>query len=186
MDGKSVSGVTFMEMVLKMDAGAILKQERVSVLPEMNAGELEEALLVAAKKSLPDLLSRYDMYYSERKEQDQSKVTFAAKISPEDCILDWGQGVEAVHNRIRALSPFPGAFIRLRFGSEVKRLKILSSQVNKEVISEPGTLHVDRTGFKIACKDGLLELLFVQLEGKKSMKSEEFLRGVSKHFSLEN
>ncbi len=185
MDGKEFSGVTFMEMVLKMDAGDILKQEIVPILPEMNVIELEAALLSAAKQSLPDLLCNFDEYYAGKKKQDESKVTFAAKISPEDCVIDWEKSVESIHNQIRAVSPFPGAFIKLQFGLEIKRLKILSSKIHKGPIEKIGVLFVDRTSIKISCKEGLLELLFVQLEGKKAMKTEEFLRGVSKHFSLE-
>lgn len=185
MDGKEISGVTFMEMALKMDAGDILKQEIVPILAEMNVVELEAALLAAATRSLPEFLSEFDNYYANKKKQDESKVTFAAKISPEDCIVDWEKSVESIHNQIRALSPFPGTFIKLGFGSEIKRLKILSSKIHKEPVEKAGVLFVDKTTIKISCRDGLLELLFVQLEGKKAMKTEEFLRGVSKHFNLE-
>ncbi|MES2199193.1 MAG: methionyl-tRNA formyltransferase [Chlamydiota bacterium] len=184
MDGKEVSGVTYMEMALKMDAGDILKQEVVPIPSEMNVIELEGALLSAAKQSLPELLANFDEYYAKKQRQDESKVTFAAKISPEDCVIRWEESAQAIHDRIRALSPFPGTFIKLQFGSDVKRMKILSSRIHKESVEKPGVLFVDRTCIKISCKDGLLELLFVQLEGKKAMQTEEFLRGVSKHFSL--
>lgn len=185
MDGNLFSGVTFMEMALKMDAGDILKQEVVPISSEMNVVELEEALLCAAKKALPEFLLNFTSYYKKKTPQEESLVTFSPKITQEDCIIDWGKSVQSVHDQIRALSPYPGTFIRLRFGSEVKRLKILSSNIHQEPVEKTGVLLVDRTGMRISCKDGFLELLVVQLEGKKAMKTEDFLRGVSKHFSLE-
>lgn len=184
MDGKKVSGVTFMEMVLQMDAGAILKQVEVSIPEQMNVKELEESLLAAAIGSLPEFLLNIDTYLAHKKEQPAEGVTFAAKITPQDCVLEWTQEGEKICNQIRGLSPSPGVFIKIRFGEEVKRLKILSAKSYKDNPSQIGALEVTRTSLKISCKDGFIEPTFIQLEGKKAMKTEDFLRGVSKHFSL--
>jgi len=184
MDGKTVSGVTFIEMVLKMDAGAVLKQETVSIPEDMNFAELEETLLTLSKKILPEFLDNFDRYWSLRKEQDETKVSFAAKISPEDCVIDWSNTAKVVRNQIRGLSPYPGVFIRIKFGEEIKRLKILSAAICNEPVSKSGELYVDRAKIRISCSDGFLEPLWVQLEGKKAMKVDDFLRGVSKSFSL--
>lgn len=184
MEGDSLSGVTFMEMALKMDAGDILKQESVLVSPSMNALELEQSLLDAAKDALPEFLLHFDSYYQNKKRQDESLVTIASKINPVDCVIDWTKSVHEIHNQVRALSPSPGVFLQLQFGEKSKRLKILSSFVIVERVEEVGKLHVDQNTIKISCKNGFLGLLVVQLEGKKAMKAEEFLRGVSKHFSL--
>ncbi|MBS0628055.1 MAG: methionyl-tRNA formyltransferase, partial [Verrucomicrobia bacterium] len=170
MDGKKASGVTFMEMALKMDAGDILKQEIIPIPSDMSALELEEALLSKAKDALPEFLSNFDAYYAKKRPQDETKVTFAAKITPEDCVIDWSRSVTSIHDQIRALSPFPGTFVKLRFGSDVKRLKILSSKIHKQPVEGSGDLLVDRACMKISCQDGFLEPLLVQLEGKKVMK----------------
>lgn len=184
MDGKAFSGVTFMEMALKMDAGDILKQEVVPVPLEMTGIQLEQSLLAKAKEALPELLSNFDFYYANKRPQDETKVTFAAKISPDDSVIDWEKDGEKIYNQIRALSPSPGVFIRLQFGEEVKRLKVLSGKFHPDIVEKTGQLFVDRSSMKISCKNGFLEPLIVQLEGKKAMRTEEFLRGVSKHFSL--
>ena len=185
MNGDSVSGVTFMEMALKMDAGDILLQETVPVSREMNTSDLEQALLESAKKRLPEFLSHFDSYYSQKKFQDESLVTFAAKIIAEDSLIDWTQSAESVHNRIRALSPAPGAYVNIQFGPQVKRLKILKSREGLAVKNQrPGDLQITRNSLQVAAGDAFLELLEVQLEGKKIMQIEEFLRGVPKHLSL--
>ncbi len=189
LHGDSVTGVTFMEMALKMDAGDVLKQERVSIPLDMNVKELEEALCQTAMQALPEFLQNFDAYYLQKKPQDDSLATFVSKISPVDCIPDWNRSAEEIHNQIRALSPYPGVFIQIRVGDEVKRLKILASNVEEvkiETMQFPGSLYIDKSSVKITCQKGVLSLLQVQLEGKKSLKIEEFLRGMSKHFSLQN
>ena len=185
MNGETVTGVTFMEMALKMDAGDILLQEKVIISPDMNVSELEEALLLASKKRLPEFLSNFDAYYSKKTAQMESEATFAAKIMPEDCLLDPSQTSDALHNRIRALSPAPGAYIKVQFGPQVKRLKILKSISHSEsTFYVPGHLWFKDSSLYLAAGKGFLELIQVQLEGKKAMPASEFLRGVPKQFSL--
>jgi methionyl-tRNA formyltransferase len=185
MSGDAASGVTFMEMAVKMDAGDILKQDVVPITPNMNHGELEEALLASAKRCLPEFLLHFDEYYAHKKAQDEALVSIAPKITAEDCVICWNRPVQQVHDQIRALSPSPGVFIQLQFGEKIKRLKILASKPLLSPASvEAGVLYVDREMIKISCQDGFLVLSTVQLEGKKAMQAEEFLRGVSKNFSL--
>ncbi len=185
MAGEPESGVTFMEMVLKMDAGDILLQKRVSIPQDMNGPELEEALLAASKEALPEFISHFDSYYSKKTPQIEGLVTFAAKISPEDSVIDWTQPARSIYNQIKALSPSPGVYVKLLFGPKSKRLKILKSQVSEISSGIPGTLSMDKFSLTVECGEGSLNLLEVQLEGKKSMAIEEFLRGVPKHLSLE-
>lgn len=184
MGGESFSGVTFMEMVLKMDAGDILKQEIVPIDQNMNVEGLEEALLKASKNAIPELLSSFDFYYVNKKVQDEALVTFAPKISSVDCIPDWSRTVQEIHDQIRALSPFPGVFVKINFGSEVKRVKILSSRVIMTPSEEFGHMFVERKSIKISCRNGLIEILSLQLEGKRPMRIEEFLCGVTCQLSL--
>lgn len=185
INGEAFSGVTFMEMALKMDAGDILLQEVVPISKEMNAVDLESSLLEASKRRLPEFLAHFDSYYSVKEAQNESNVTFAAKITPPDSLIDWAQSSLEIHNRIRALSPSPGAYVNLEFGPQIKRLKILKScpfvSLEKE---SPGKIQINRNSFRIFTGDGFLELLEVQLEGKRVMSVEEFLRGVPKHLSL--
>jgi methionyl-tRNA formyltransferase len=184
MHGDPISGVTFMEMALKMDAGDILKQVIVEVDPQMGKETLERALLEASKQALPEFLENFSLYYANKRPQEESEVTIAAKITPLDCAPDWSKTAKEIHDQIRALSPFPGVFIKIRFGEEVKRLKILASRVEAGSVEKEGVLLVTPQSIKISCKKDFLVLEVVQMEGKKALKVEDFLRGVSKHFSL--
>lgn len=185
MSGEPVSGVTFMEMALKMDAGDILLQEKVEITPEMNAFFLEEALLEASKKRLPEFLDHFDSYYSQKAVQEESLVSFAAKIGPDDCVMNWEKNAQELQNQIRGLAPFPAAYVKVQFGSQIKRLKILKSKVHLQNHSHrPGDVWIQNSSLFIAAAEGFLELLEVQLEGKKMMKVEDFLRGVPTRFHL--
>lgn len=185
MQGDVVSGVTFMEMALKMDAGDILLQEEVPVSLEMDNASLEDALLRATLKRLPEFLENFDAYYAAKQKQKEELVTFAPKILSEDCLLDVSCGAEVLQNRIRGLAPSPGAYIYLQIDSQKKRLKILKSRSCPEKnIKEPGALWVENSFLYMATSKGSLEILEVQLEGKRVMKVEEFLRGMSKYFSI--
>ena len=178
--GDTISGVTFMEMAQRMDAGDILKQEKVSIELDTNAEELEALLLQVTKKALPDLLLHFDDYYANKCPQEEEKATYVKKITAQDCIPDWTRSVEDLHNQVRALSPFPGIFIRLQIGKDVKRLKILKTSAEHSSVLSFGTLYRGSNFLKISCANGFLFLLRVQLEGKKSMQTEDFLRGIPK------
>ncbi len=184
MHGDEVSGVTFMEMALKMDAGDILKQEVVKVPLSMNVEQLEASLLGATRAALSDLLERFDFYYAKKRKQKEEEVTFVSKITSEDCVLNWERSVEENHNRVRALSPNPGVFIKLKVGAEVKRLKILESYPEVGSSDKEGVVFLEKNSMKISCRNGFLSLLRVQLEGKKAMSVGDFLRGISKPLSI--
>ncbi len=186
MQGDLISGVTFMEMVLQMDAGDIFLQEQVVVSHEMNKIELERALLEAVKKRLPDFLLHFDEYYACKKKQKEEDVTIASKITSKDCIIDWNNSVLTLHNQVRALSPLPGAYVVIKIGDQEKRLKILKTIPHKDphASCSLGSVEIQNNSLLIAAKDGFLELLEVQVEGKKAMRTEDFLRGTSKKISL--
>ncbi len=185
MQGELASGVTFMEMALKMDSGDILLQEELVVSPEMDNAALEDALLHASFNRLPEFLDHFDSYYACKKAQNESEVTFAPKILPEDCVLVPARTADVLQNQIRALSPVPGAYIRIKLGAQEKRLKILKSRISQKVQSAPmGSLWAENSILYLSTARGCLELLEVQLEGKKVMKVEDFLRGMPKYFSI--
>lgn len=180
MDGCAVSGITIMDMVLQMDAGDILIQETVSVPLEMNCGQLEESLLQAAFRLLPKLLGSFDELYQAKQAQPINEVTFANKILPEEMQIDWSQDALQIHNLIRALSPVPGAWCKVKIGLEEKRLKILASYPDQDCSSSIAQVMQNDKTLSVGCGQGALKLLQVQLEGKKLMAMEEFLRGLNR------
>ena len=182
LDGEKESGITIMDMVLKMDAGDILIQERVEIPEEMNCGELEEKLLNASYKVLPKLLSDFDSYYSKKKQQVESKVTFASKISTEDTEIRWSKRAVEIHNQIRAFSPFPGAWCKVKIGEDEKRFKILVASYDPKRCLSPATWRFEEGSYFVGCKEGVISLIDVQLEGKRPMPASEFFRGFNRSF----
>jgi methionyl-tRNA formyltransferase len=181
MDGVSKTGITIIEMVLKMDAGDILEMAELPVSADMTYGELEEKLFPLACECLIKVLQDIKQSAVKRKHQEHSLVTFAAKITTDEAKIDWSLPAQTIHNLVRALSPAPGAWCWVEIGRERKRLKIIRSALAQAQLSDGvndtiGSLLPDGI---IVCGQGVLKILILQLEGKKAMSAEEFLRGYS-------
>lgn len=186
MDGVTVTGVTIMEMVLEMDAGNIIETAEIPVPNEMNLEELQEKLYSLSGPLLLKVISNLKVGRLTTYAQDSTKVTFAPKITAEEEVIHWARSANQIHNQIRALSPFPGTWCQIKIGNEIKRFKIKKSRVIQEMKGVPGTVLSSSKGECIvACGQGALRLEEVQLEGKKTMPIQDFLRGNS-DFSFPN
>ena len=184
MQGCTETGVTIMRMVRKMDAGAILDVEKMQVPEDMMIEELEQALRKLGAKALLRVIKRLENSPLSGVPQDESKVTFAQKITPQDCSISWRNSARDIHNQTRALSPFPGAVCEVVIRGEKKRLKIIKTHVfsdehEGETQAPPGTFYQDsRFALFVVCGTGILQVDEVQLEGKKRMPAAEFLKGI--------
>lgn len=174
IEGEKKTGVTIMDMVLQMDAGDILEQEEVVIGEEMDAEDLEVALQKTATGAVLRVLEKFKQGKVTRRAQDPAAATFVKKITPEFCHIDWAKGNRELHQLIRGLSPKPLAWTLLNG----KRMKIKRCR-KVEGVGSPGEMIGDKNHFKIACGSNALELLEVQLEGKKMMTGKEFLQGLS-------
>jgi methionyl-tRNA formyltransferase len=188
INGEMESGVTIMHMVKKMDAGDMIEKVIVPIYPEMTFGELEQQLCEVGKKTLKDVIfafNRQEILPSVS--QDISQVTFAPKIELENCEIDWNRSAQDIHNLIRGVNPHPGAWCYVTVKGEKKRLKIYRSQLISSLGNSPGSLISSLPHqLVVSAKDQALELLEVQLEGKKLMKGTDFLRGLSSaHLSFD-
>lgn len=179
MAGEIETGVTIMKMVLQLDAGDMLDREIVHVPLEMNHGELELALAMAAKTPLLRTLAQLEKGTARSTVQDPTQVTFAPKIMPEETEIDWTRSAFQVHNQIRALAPQPGAWTWVDINGQRKKLKVKRSQiVGSDSVSTPKqTIHLTSKEWIVGCGQGHLSLLEVQLEGKKMLPIADFLRG---------
>jgi methionyl-tRNA formyltransferase len=175
IDGEKKTGVTIMDMVLQMDAGDILDTEEVEIGETMNALELEELLQKASTRALMRVIGSLEKGSIKRTPQNHAEATFVRKITPESSRINWSQGNREIHQLIRGLSPKPLAWTTL----DGKRVKIQRSQL-VEGVGAPGQMIGDKNHLMIACGTGALELLEVQLEGRKMMSSKDLLRGLSK------
>jgi methionyl-tRNA formyltransferase len=185
MNGETKTGLTTFFIEKEIDTGKIILQEAVSVDPDEDAGSLHDkmmntgaALLVRTVRAIvqgnPPLIDQAALI----REQDELKT--APKIYTEDCRVDWDQETEVVYNHIRGLAPYPAAWTILRNqAGEEKILKIFAAE--KEILpvnEKPGTLLTDdENALEIACRNGIIRLTRIQLEGKKKMDTLEFLRG---------
>lgn len=178
MNGETETGITIMDMVLEMDAGAILKTANVSVPASMLFGELEEVLSEVATPALLEVLKGKVEGTLQPISQEHALATFAPKLVPAEEEISWDKAAFQIHNLIRALSPRPGAWCWVQIGSEKKRLKIKRSEIVLGLCGKPGeNLILNKEEWVVACGKEALRLLEIQLEGKKSMPTKDFLRG---------
>jgi methionyl-tRNA formyltransferase len=185
MDGVSETGMTIIQMTSKMDAGDILAIQSLPVPDEMTFGELEPALCQLGCELVRRVIHDYEVGSVTRIPQDPAQATLAAKLMPQDEEIDWKRSASAVHNQIRALSPFPSAWFKIKLGEEEKRVKIKKSLVAPADNAHPGqVLRLDKDGWVVACGHGALQLLEVQMEGKKVMSAVDFIKGLHRALSI--
>lgn len=182
INGEKKTGATTFFINEKIDEGNVLLQDEIEILPEENAGELHDKLMVLGAhlivKTL-DGLAENAIVEKPQPEVENPKNAF--KIFKEDTKINWNQETEKVHNFIRGMSPYPCAFTVLKFGNEEKTLKIFAGKY--EILNHdniPGTVEISKNEFKIFSKDGVYFPLEVQLEGKKRMDVKSFLNGFQK------
>ncbi len=179
IQGEKETGVTTFFLKHQIDTGNILFSERVVIGADETAGEVHDKLMVTGAQLLVKTVKAIESGNYTETPQDEivsENLHHAPKIFKEDCRINWDQPAAKVYNHIRGLSPYPTAFTIL----QDKTLKIFSAglQLQQPDIS-PGTFLTDGKSYlKYACQDGYISLTEIQLEGKKRMGIEEFLRGI--------
>lgn len=179
-NGVQETGITIIQMTPEMDAGDMLVQKSLRVPVSMTLGELEEEMQPLAAELLGQALVQIkNTGRLQGEKQDLKKVTFAQKLTAKDEKIDWSRSAESIHNQIRALSPFPGAWSEFEVAGQLKRFKVKKSLVEPLLQGTPGELlqFSCKQGWVVACGEGALRLCEVQVEGKRQMKAEECLRG---------
>jgi len=185
MDGEKETGITIIEMVLALDAGPMIKKCAITIGENETFGEVEKGLLNAACQAVLAALEDIENDNVVKQEQEHAKATYAAKLSVKEERIDWSKPAQILHNQIRALSPFPGAWCQFQLGAVEKRLKIKRSAVDIHHSGSPGKIiEKTKSQLTIACGEHALRLLEVQLEGKKTMPIQEFLQGQQQPFSF--
>jgi methionyl-tRNA formyltransferase len=185
MAGDPITGVTIMKIVRQLDAGDILAVAETPLPQEMTFGELEVELCALSKPLLASVLRAYEEGIPPSIPQDSTRVTFAPKINTDECKVDWSRSAQEIHNKIRALSPHPGAWCWVVYGNEKRRVKIFQSRVATNSNSNaPGALSFQKnSGLIVSCGIDAIELFSVQPEGKRPMNSAEWVRGYRDNFT---
>lgn len=170
MSGDAESGVTIMKMDVGLDTGDMAMIERMPIGADMTAGELHDALSQMGARLMPTALGALERGTLQFTPQPEAGVTYAAKIEKGETRIDWRKPWNQVHNHIRGLSPFPGAWCELN-GERVKVLRTTKGEGS----GAPGSVLDDN--LTIACGDGAVRIVELQRAGSKAMKADEFLRG---------
>jgi len=177
LNGEKETGVSTFKLQHEIDTGDILLQEKMPIGPNETAGELHDRMKVIGAQLLVKTLQELaNGTLKASPQQLNANIKHAPKLFKGDYEIDWNKAAEQIHNQIRGLSPYPTAFTVL--GD--KTLKIFSAEIEpgKPEITA-GTFITDHKSYlKFAATDGYLSLKEVQLEGKKKMGIEEFLRGI--------
>ncbi|MBF8263654.1 MAG: Methionyl-tRNA formyltransferase [Parachlamydiales bacterium] len=176
MNGDTESGVCIQQMVYALDAGDVIEEAKIPIPPEMTFGELEHQLCNLSKPLLLSVLKKYEHGCPTARPQDSSQITVAPKIKPEETQINWNQNAARIHNRIRALSPRPGAWCWIG-NTERRRLKILRAKWLEQKGSPGALIAFEKDQCIVSALDGSLQLLEVQIEGKKVMSAAEWIRG---------
>jgi methionyl-tRNA formyltransferase len=145
----------------------------MAIGPDMTSGELHDRMMLLGADLMGRALAALERGSLHFTPQPEEGVTYAKKIEKAEARIDWSKPAAEVHNLIRGLSPFPGAWFELELGSAPLRIKALRS-TRAEGGGAPGTIG---EGLTIACGDGAVRLTLVQREGKGAMDAATFLRG---------
>lgn len=179
INGESFTGVTTFKLQHEIDTGDILLNEKITIRENETAGELHDEMKEVGAALLVKTLASLER--GDLKETPQSgngssiEIKHAPKIFTETCNIDWNKKTADVFNLIRGLSPYPAAFTVF----QNKKLKIFrAAKIDTKPAINPGMFDTDQKTFlRFACEDGFIDVKELQLEGKKKMDVEDFLRG---------
>lgn len=181
INGEKETGVTTFKLQHAIDTGNILLQEKIAIGDDETAGELHDAMKAVGSALLVKTITQLADGSLQEQQQDDVVASenltlqHAPKIFTETCKIDWNNTADSIHNLVRGLSPYPTAFTQL----DDKMLKVFRTK--KEAATHQltnGTVQTDgKTYMRFACTGGFIYVLDLQLEGKKRMPVEDFLRG---------
>jgi methionyl-tRNA formyltransferase len=184
INGEKETGITTFKLQHEIDTGNILLQEKISISEKETAGELHDALKELGASLIVKTISAIAEANIEEKPQlitDRSPLTIkhAPKLTTDICKIDWNNKADDIYNLIRGLSPYPSAFTYL----DDKVLKIYFGEKEIAMHHHPnGSVYSNgKTYLKFACADGFIHCADIQLQGKKRMNIQDFLRGYRIH-----
>ncbi len=179
LNGDKVTGVTIMQMTKKLDSGDILAQEEIEIGNKETAISLEPKLSQLGAKMILEVVDGIESGQAVRTKQNEEESTYVSELAKHDGQIDFNNSASFIERQIRAMNPWPSAFTFL----DGKTFKIWDGDVYDEKdfdiqgLENGCVAFADKKEVFVKCKEGLLKLNEVQLEGKKRMNIEEFLRG---------
>jgi len=176
MAGDTETGVAVMRITEGLDAGPVCLEARAPIGADETAGELHDALATRGARLMVHALSALEGGGLDCRPQAEGGVTYAEKIDPAETRIDWSRPAREVHNLIRGLSPYPGAWFEIDLNGKPERIKALRSTLANGS-GAPG-LALDNK-LTVACGEGAVRLVEVQRAAKRPMSADDFLRGAT-------
>ena len=177
INGETQTGVTTFFLKRKVDTGNIILQKSLPITDNDTAGDVHDKLMVLGAEVVVETCKLIQQGIAEPQPQhtDEIELLPAPKIFREDCEINWAQNTAAVYNFIRGLSPYPAAWTNLH----QQNFKIFKAEkIIEDHSMQPGNIHTDGKKFlHFATTDGYINCLVVQLQGKRRMQIDDFLRG---------
>jgi methionyl-tRNA formyltransferase len=174
MAGDAETAVAVMRMERGLDTGPVCLAEPVAIGADMTTGELHDVLAQRGASLMVRALGALERSALDCVPQPDDGVTYAAKIDKAEARIDFARPAAQVHNLVRGLSPFPGAWFETDAGGKRERIKVLRSQMSQGS-GAPGEVLDDK--LTVACGEGAVRLVELQRAGKNPMRAEEVLRG---------
>ena len=175
IEGKSTTGISIMRIEAAMDAGPVFRQTSTPIGDEEDAVGLSRRLSVLGAEKIIEVLPLIEKGSLQPRPQDHARATYAPMLRKEEGEIDWNQDARTICNRVRGLVPWPCAYTYLH-GRMLKILRASSEQAHHGYA--PGTMIKERRGIRIACRDGFIVPLDLQMEGKKAACCEAFSCGL--------
>ncbi|MFV0256803.1 methionyl-tRNA formyltransferase [Candidatus Liberibacter solanacearum] len=174
MAGDSETGIAVMKMDEHLDTGPIALVKRIPIPCNMSAGVLHDALSIMCASTIVEVMDRLENNNISFSPQVENGITYAQKILKSETHIDFSQPSEDVHNHIRALSPLPGAWLKMMIRNRLERIKLLESQL-VEGNGNPG--EIINSNFTIACGQGAIRIMRLQRAGGHALDIKDFLLG---------
>lgn len=181
LNGETETGVTTMCMDAGLDTGDMLLAEKLDIAPDMTAAQLHDAMMPLGASVLEKTLDALEAGTLVRKIQDDAASTYASMLKKEMGLIDWNRDARTLHNQVRGLNSWPGAYARLASGDVLKIWRTRLAQVPPECAEKnsPGDIiGYAADGCYVKTGDGVLEILEVQPPNKKRMSAVDYIRGL--------
>lgn len=175
INGETETGLTTFFLDKKVDTGSIILKEKITIEQSENLGSLHDKMSLSGAQLVLKTVNIIDEENYKPITQDHLLATPAPKIKKETCKIDWSKSAEEIHNLIRGLSPYPGAFFILNN----KNFKVFSSQIIIDKNLIPAEIEQTKNEVFFGTNTCSIKILELQPEGRKRMKTEDFLRGYS-------
>lgn len=173
LNGEKISGVTSMQMDIGLDTGDMLLCAEVEIGENDTAGDLHDKLSVLGADVMARTIELLEQGKLNPVKQNDAESNYAPMLSKDLCPINWNESADKIHNKVRGLSPWPVAVTTL----EGKTLKVHKSATVDGYKGKPGEVVCSDKKLIVACADAAVEIVTLQLEGKKAMSAADFMRG---------